>query len=69
MFQEFPRDTGEGVEERPIEANTKTYWIPFNSIRISEIIPAKSLSEREDNEIQRRKPLQPREVSHRSSLE
>lgn len=69
IFQEFRNESGSAVEERPVEATNKTYWIPFNSIRISEIIPTKSISEREDTEVQRRKPLRPQEVSRRSALE
>jgi hypothetical protein len=43
--------------ERPVETETKVYWIPFNSIRYSEIILAGSVSERADVEIQSRKPV------------
>ena len=56
-FQEFPGRDGGPAEERPVEADTKIYWVPFTSIRYSEIISAGSASERQDNEIQRRKPL------------
>jgi hypothetical protein len=45
------------LEERPVETATKTYWVPFSSIRFSEIISPGSPSEREDNVIQRRKAL------------
>ncbi len=69
IFQET-RDSESGqAEERPVDVANKTYWVPFNSIRISEIIPSKSVSEREDTEIQRRRPLRPQEVSRRSALE
>ena len=43
--------------ERPAEADSKVSWIPFNSIRYSELILPGSKSEQMDNEIQRRKPL------------
>ncbi len=43
--------------ERPVEDNTKVYWIPSYSIRYSELILPGSTSEQEDNEVQRRKPL------------
>ena len=43
--------------ERPAESDTKVYWVPFSSIRYSELISSGSASERMDNEIQRRKPL------------
>ncbi len=47
--------------ERPVESETKVYWVPYYSIRYSEIILAGSASEQEDNEIQRRKPFEPPE--------
>jgi hypothetical protein len=53
--------------ERPVEDDTKVYWVPFNSIRYSEIILPGSASEHEDNEIQRRKPLPTQEISRHSS--
>ncbi len=43
--------------ERPVEDEMKVYWVPFNSIRYSEIILPGSVSEQQDNEVQRRKPL------------
>ena len=43
--------------ERPVEPDTKVYWVPFYSIRYSELILPGSLSEQTDNEIQRRKSL------------
>ena len=62
-FHEFPdRETGL-QEEHPVERETKLYWVPFNSIRYSEIITAGSASERLDNEIQRRKLLTPQETN------
>ena len=56
-FQEFSEREGSLPEERPVERETKLYWVPFNSIRYSEIIATGSDSEREDNEVQRRKPV------------
>ncbi len=49
--------------ERPVEQTTKTYWVPYTSIRYSEIISPGSASEREDNVIQRRKPLSADEIN------
>ena len=69
IFQETRNDESGQVEERPVDITNKTYWVPFNSIRISEIIPSKSISEREDTAIQRRKPLRPQDVNRRSALE
>lgn len=43
--------------ERPVEGDNKVYWVPFYSIRYSEIILPGSESENLDNEIQRRRPL------------
>jgi hypothetical protein len=43
--------------ERPVEGDNKVYWVPYNSVRYSEIILPGSSSEHLDNEIQRRKPL------------
>lgn len=43
--------------ERPVEADNKVYWVPFHSIRYSEIILPGSLSEQHDTEVQRRRPL------------
>ena len=54
--------------ERPVESETKVYWIPYNSIRYGEIILAGSASEQEDNEIQRRKPLDTPEPGRQASL-
>jgi hypothetical protein len=48
--------------ERPVESDNKVYWVPFNSIRYSELILAGSSSEHMDNEIQRRKPLTLHEI-------
>ncbi|HUI06022.1 MAG TPA: hypothetical protein VL486_03350 [Verrucomicrobiae bacterium] len=65
-FQELPDlDTGQ-PQERPVEPDTTMYWIPHSSIRFSEIINPGSVSEKLDNEIQRRKPFTPQEL-HRSS--
>lgn len=52
--------------ERPVESDNKVYWIPFNSVRYSEIILPASASEHLDNEIQRRKPLTPAELHGKS---
>ncbi len=62
-FQEFSDRDSVPPAERPVEADTKIYWVPFNSIRYSEIIAAGSASERADNEVQRRKPLTTQESS------
>ncbi|HUJ10427.1 MAG TPA: hypothetical protein VL171_10400 [Verrucomicrobiae bacterium] len=65
-FQELA-DLESGLpQERPIEADNKLYWIPFSSIRYSEILAPGSASEKLDNEIQRRKPFTPQEL-HRLS--
>jgi len=53
--------------ERPAESDTKVYWVPYNSIRYSEIILPGSTSEQEDNETQRRKPLIAQEPNRQSS--
>lgn len=53
--------------ERPVESDAKIYWVPYNSIRYSEIILAGSASEQEDNEFQRRKPVETSEPGHPSS--
>lgn len=68
-FQEYIVEPRGLPEERPVERTNKTYWVPFNSIRYSEIIAPGSSSEKADNEIQRRKALQPGEVFRKSSLE
>ncbi|HVM59710.1 MAG TPA: hypothetical protein VMV72_02495 [Verrucomicrobiae bacterium] len=52
--------------ERPVEADTKAYWIPHSSIRYTEIIAPGSASEKQDNEIQRHKVFTPQEL-HRST--
>ncbi|HUK82141.1 MAG TPA: hypothetical protein VLZ12_05855 [Verrucomicrobiae bacterium] len=52
--------------ERPAEPDNKVYWVPFNSIRYSEIILPGSTSEQLDNEIQRRKPLTAQEIGRQS---
>ena len=56
-FQEVADMETAYVQERAVEADTKMYWVPFNSIRYSEIILPGSTSEQEDNEVQRRKPV------------
>jgi hypothetical protein len=56
-FQEVADLGTSAAIERPVEEDTKMYWVPFNSIRYSEIILPGSPSEHEDNEVQRRKPL------------
>jgi len=43
--------------ERPVEGDNKVYWVPFSSVRYSELILPGSTSENLDNEIQRRKAL------------
>ena len=53
--------------ERPVEADTRVYWVPFNSIRYSEIVLPGSSSEKEDNEVQRRKPLTPHELQSQTA--
>ena len=63
-FQELPDlETGQ-AHERPVESDTKVYWIPHSSIRFTEIINPGSASEKLDNEIQRRKPFTPQELHH-----
>jgi hypothetical protein len=52
--------------ERPVESDNKVYWVPFNSIRYSEIILPGSASEQLDNEIQRRRPLSLAEIHGKS---
>ncbi|MCG3149244.1 MAG: hypothetical protein PCFJNLEI_02704 [Verrucomicrobiae bacterium] len=52
--------------ERPVEGDSKVYWVPFNSIRYSEIILPGSASEQLDNEIQRRRPLTLAEIHGKS---
>lgn len=49
-------------QERPVEPDTKMYWIPHGSIRYTEIIGPGSPSEKLDNEIQRRKVFTPQEL-------
>ena len=49
-------------QERPVEQDTKMYWIPHGSIRYTEIIGPGSPSEKLDNEIQRRKLFTPQEL-------
>jgi len=49
-------------QEHPVELDTKVYWIPHGSIRYSEIIAPGSPSEKQDNEIQRRRVFTPQEA-------
>jgi hypothetical protein len=60
-FQEVMDIESSSAVERPVEGDNKVYWVPFNSIRYSEIIIPGSVSEIQDNEIQRRKPVTPSE--------
>ncbi len=62
-FREVLNAEANLLEERPVERGTLIYWVPYNSIRYSEIIVAGSASERLDNEVQRRKPLTPQELN------
>jgi hypothetical protein len=61
-FQEVADSESLQPQERPVEPDTRVYWIPFNSIRYSEIILPGSASEHEDNEVQRRKLIGPQEI-------
>jgi hypothetical protein len=66
-FQEIlDQETGHPAE-RPVESDTRMYWVPFYSIRYSEIILPGSASERDDNEMQRRKVLSPQELIRQTS--
>lgn len=67
-FREVRIGEGAVPEERPVEPSTKTYWLPYHSIRYSEIISPSSATERLDNEIQRRKPLTPKELATLQSV-
>lgn len=67
-FREFRLPEAAGPEERPVESVTKTYWLPYTSIRYSEIIPPGSPSERLDNDVQRRKPLTAKELTSLQSM-
>jgi hypothetical protein len=66
-FQEFPERESAILEEHPVERETKIYWVPYSSIRYSEIIPAGSMSERVDNDIQRRTVMTPLEQTRPQS--
>ena len=66
-FQDVPDFESSLPEERPVEPESKVYWIPFNSIRYSEIVTPGSSSEREDNDVQRRKVVQARDNARRPS--
>ena len=59
-------ETSQAIE-RPAESDTKVYWVPYNSIRYSEIVLPGSDSEQEDNEVQRHKPLTAQELNRQSS--
>jgi hypothetical protein len=61
-FQEHTNLESRLPQEWPVESDTKVYWIPHSSIRYSEIIAPGSLSEKQDNEVQRRKALTPQEL-------
>ena len=61
-FQERPDLESAIPQERPVEADSKVYWIPHSSIRYTEIIAPGSASERLDNEIQRHKVFTPQEL-------
>lgn len=66
-FQEVP-DLGTSLAaEYPVEADSKVYWIPFTSVRYSEIILPGSASEKLDNEIQLRRVVSPQEM-HRPTV-
>jgi hypothetical protein len=65
-FREVTDHDGHVGVERPVEAETKVYWVPFNSIRYSEIILPGSVSERADTEIQSRKLITPQELRQMS---
>ncbi len=61
-FQEQADLESRVPQEWPVEPDSTVYWIPHSSIRYSEIIAPGSLSEKQDNEIQRRKALTPQEL-------
>jgi hypothetical protein len=61
-FQEHPDLESAALLERPVEADSKVYWIPHSSIRYTEIIAPGSSSEKLDNEIQRHKVFTPQEL-------
>ena len=62
-FREVRVGEGAPTEERPVEGSTKTYWLPYTSIRYTEILAPGSASERLDNEVQRRKPLTAKDLA------
>ena len=66
-FQEHPDLETAVLTERPVEADSKVYWIPYGSIRFTEIIAPGSVSEKLDNEIQRHKVFTPQEL-HRPTV-
>ncbi len=61
-FQEHADLESHVPQERPVEVDTTVYWIPHTSIRYTEIIAPGSLSEKQDNEIQRHKTFTPQEL-------
>jgi hypothetical protein len=66
-FHEVPDLETSLPEECPVEAEAKVYWIPFTSVRYSEILLPGSPSEKLDNEIQLRRVLSPQET-HRPTV-
>jgi len=50
------------LQEHPVEVDSKVYWIPHSSIRYTEIIAPGSPSEKQDNDVQRRKVFMPQEL-------
>jgi hypothetical protein len=61
-FQEHPDLESAALLERPVEPDSKMYWIPHSSIRYTEIIVPGSLSEKQDNEVQQHKMFAPQEL-------
>ncbi len=61
-FQEHPDLESAVPQERPVEVDSKVYWIPYSSIRYTEIIDPGSISEMQDNEVQRHKVFTPQEL-------
>jgi hypothetical protein len=61
-FQEHPDLEAAALVERPVDPDSKVYWIPHSSIRYTEIIAPGSLSEKQDNEIQRHKVFTAQEL-------
>ncbi|HTS16737.1 MAG TPA: hypothetical protein VMP11_04120 [Verrucomicrobiae bacterium] len=65
-FQEHPDLESALPVERPVEDDTRVYWIPHSSIRYTEIIAPGSASEKLDNEVQRHKVFTPQELNRLS---